>query len=231
MSFSWTVGITYLLAAPLLLASSVRAARLVAAPLRSATTIIVLGLLGISANVTVLFGTVLALYPIGRDISREPGLHAGDWIFSVRAPLIGRVRHGDLVAFRYRNAVGTERVVGLPGDRIRVVSGKLIRNGTEVVQSCCQQPFTEYLGNFPLPKDAVFEGDLQYEYRNAYGDRLLNHMEYVVPEESYFLLNDDRNELLDSRLFGPVWAGHIVGRPLLACSAWHFLRLLYRRRW
>jgi hypothetical protein len=115
-----------------------------------------------------------------------------------------------------------------------VESGKLIRNGKEVVQSCCQQPFTEYLGNFPLPRDAVYDGFLGLEYRNAYGDGLLESTEFIVPQESYFLLNDNRNELLDSRVFGPVWTSRIVGRPLLAYDArrhpWRLPRLLYRGR-
>jgi signal peptidase I len=168
---------------------------------------------------------------MGKDILMEPSLHTGDWIVSVTSPLMGRVHRGDLVAFRYWNTVGTERVVGLPGDRIRVESGKLIRNGKEVIQSCCQQPFTEILGNFPLPKDIAFDGNFQFEYWNAYGDRVWNSSGFIVPEESYFLLNDNRNEFLDSRVFGPVWTSRIVGRPLWAYSKrkspWHLPRLLY----
>jgi signal peptidase S26 family len=82
-----------------------------------------------------------------------------------------------------------------------------------------------------LPKDVAYGGDLQFEYQNAYGDRLWNSAGFIVPEESYFLLNDNRNELLDSRVFGPVWTGRIVGRPLLAYSGrkspWCLPRLLY----
>ncbi len=39
---------------------------------------------------------------------------------------------------------------------------------------------------------------------------------FVVPTGSYFLLNDDENELLDSRIFGPVLNSNISGRPLFA---------------
>jgi signal peptidase I len=216
ISGGWTVGVIYLLAAPLPLTGSARAARFAVYKPAFPIAGVMLGLLSVAASTTVLFGTVLALYPMRMD-----------WIVSLRAPLMGPVHRGDLVAFRNWNLEGIERVVGLPGDRIRVVSGKLIRNGKEVVQSCCQQPFTEYLGNFPLPRDAVFDGDLQFEYLNAYGDRLLNKTEFIVPDESYFLLNDNRNELLDSRVFGPVWTSHIVGRPLLAYRPWRVPILLY----
>lgn len=234
ISFGWTVGVMYLLAAPLLLAGSARAARFPVGKPASPVAGIVLGLPGFSASMTVLFGTALVLYPIGKDISMEPNLHTGDWIVSVSAPLMGPVHRGDLVAFRYWNAVGTERVVGLPGDRIRVESGKLILNGKEVVEPCCQQPLKEFRGDFPLPMDAAYDGDFQFEYRNAYGDRLWNSAGFIVPEESYFLLNDDRNQLLDSRVFGPVWTSRIVGRALLAYSAaknpWRLPRLLYMPR-
>jgi len=88
----------------------------------------------------------------------------------------------------------------------------------------------ELLGNFPCRKDAAFDGYLQFEYQNAYGDRLWNSAGFIVPEESYFLLNDNRNELLDSRVLGPVWTSRIVGRALLAYSPWHLPRLLYKPR-
>ena len=182
---------------------------------------IVFAALGISASVAVLFGTVLALYPMGADKSMEPNLHDGDWITSVNAPLMGVVHRGDLVAFSYWDVTGTERVVGLPGDRIQVRSGTLIRNGKAVTEPYCRLPYRGGLGDFPQPSAAYPDGFLRCQHRNAYGDTLKRGAALVVPAGSYFLLNDDRNELLDSRIFGPVWNNNVVGRPFLAYHADH----------
>jgi signal peptidase I len=250
VSFGLSVAPIALVVAPLLLLGSVRATRFlavrqtpVAAGARLSVLVkkcwtrlwplpgILLGLLGFSASITVLFGTALALYPMGVDGSMEPTLHTGDWIVSVNKPLMGAIHRGDLVPFPYWRPFGTERVVGLPGDRIQVEFGKLIRNGKEVAEPYRKQPYRGGLGDFPLPPEAFPDGVLRWEQRYAYPDSLKLGEAFVVPKDTYFLLNDDRNQLMDSRIFGPLSESNIAGRPILAYSArtgrWSLPRLIY----
>ena len=102
-----------------------------------------------------------------------------------------------------------------PGDRIQVKSGKLIRNGQCVDESYRKVPYRISYGVFPpTPKMflTIFAGGMT----SAYGASLKTDEAYVVPKEAYFVLNDDRNELLDSRFCGPVWQAYVYGKPILA---------------
>jgi len=62
----------------------------------------------------------------------------------------------------------------------------------------------------PLPEGNVI-GGMTYDYYGAYcrpGEALR------IPEGCYFFLGDRRENSLDSRIFGPVQRGEIVGRVI-----------------
>jgi signal peptidase I len=246
--FGLTFAPVCLVAAPLLLVGSLKAARFVAAEQTRAFSeaevewlvrarklwaalrplpAILIGLLGLCAGLAVLFGTVLGLYTMGRDYSMEPNLHAGDWLVSVNAPVSGGIHRGDIVAFPYWGGFGAERVVGLPGDRIQVEAGKLILNGKFVPEPYVKKAYRKGPGDFPLPSEAFPDGLMRSEYENAYRQNLKKGDVFIVPRDAYFLLNDDRNELMDSRIFGPLSKRNVTGRPLLAFSPWSLPRFLF----
>jgi signal peptidase I len=104
-------------------------------------------------------------------------------------------RHGEIVVFRYPNdprQYFIKRVIGVPGDRIKVSGGKVTvfndanPQGTEIDE-------TQYLG-------VVFTA----------GD-----VDTSLGQGEYFLMGDNRAASLDSRIFGPVDRSYIVGRVWL----------------
>jgi signal peptidase I len=106
-----------------------------------------------------------------------------------------------------------KRVIGVPGDHIRLMNKGLILNGKPV-----DEPYvyhnTEYIDsyrdNFPSePNVSVVDSAI---------DMLQNHVqnaEVVVPPNSYFAMGDNRDSSLDSRYWGFVPRGNIIGKPLI----------------
>ena len=146
-----------------------------------------------------------------------PSIPRGDWIMGLTPPVMGTIHRGDIGAFSPEwYSVGTSRVVGLPGDRIcQVKSGKLIRNGQYMDEPYRQVRYRIGYGDFPSNSEDV-PYDFRWRHESAYGAGLKTDEPYVVPKEAYFVLNDDRNELLDSRVCGPVWQEYVYGKPVLA---------------
>ena len=126
------------------------------------------------------------------------------------------VQRGDIIVFRYPMDLSqtfVKRVVGLPGDRLRLVDKKLILNGQTV-----DEPYVihrtayidQYRDNFPgQPNTPIPERALEMLRQNAVRN------EIVVPPNNYFAMGDNRDQSLDSRYWGFVPRENIIGKPLL----------------
>jgi signal peptidase I len=122
--------------------------------------------------------------------SMEPGLEDQERIFInklvYRWENIGR---GDIVVFRYPrdpHKSFIKRVIGLPGDRVRISFGHVYVNGKLV-----PEPY--------VPDDFL---DTR------------SYPESVIPANSYFVLGDHRSMSNDSRDFGPVTRSYIYGKAV-----------------
>jgi signal peptidase I len=150
--------------------------------------------------------------------SMENTLAQGDRILVDRiSTFLGApVHRGDIVAYRWpldRNMRYVHRVVGIPGDRLKIVNKHLYRNGVEVTEPYAQHSSTfidSYRDNFPNAPN--------FPLREPAMDMLENHAfngEVVVPADHYFVMGDNRDDAADSRYFGFIQRSDIVGRPIV----------------
>ena len=129
-----------------------------------------------------------------------------------------QVRRGDIIVFRY--PVNPEqhfvkRVVGLPGDRVRLINKRLRVNGMLLYEKYAlhnRRDYDTYRDEFPV------RGLVSANVESAWWSQmreLVQEGELVVPPGQYFVLGDNRDRSLDSRYWGFVPRENIIGRPLL----------------
>lgn len=144
--------------------------------------------------VVVLANMVLASVEI-RDDSMSPTLRPGQRVLVSRLPyLLAPPQRGDIVVVRNRidpSAWETRRVIGGPGDRLDIKGAQVSVNG---------QPLNE---------------PYQPENLERLGVNPLTTGQYQLVEDQFFLMNDNRADLDDSRSYGVSSADDIVGRAWL----------------
>jgi signal peptidase I len=161
--------------------------------------------------------------------SMENTLLIGDHVFVDRMMLAPRSSwigplipyrnpsHGDVFVFISPATPGlyvVKRVIGIPGDRIRLVDGVVYRNGEKLNEPYVIRDgtYNGYRDNFPSLPASDFE-NVTPEWRLTLPSHIQNG-ELVVPPDSIFAMGDNRDVSLDSRYWGFVPQENIVGRPM-----------------
>ena len=137
--------------------------------------------------------------------------HLLDWLEPHRD-----VARGDIVVFHHPNPpLLVKRVVGVPGDRIRIANGIVTVNGSPLVE-----PYAAFEPTLRPASPEEFPGKVYSDYqvdiawwRQMQG--LTQNGELVVPAGQYFVLGDNRNHSFDSRFWGFVPRQAIIARPLV----------------
>ncbi len=135
----------------------------------------------------------------------------GRWLLPYR-----EVQRGDIVVFHHSMPPYLiKRVLGLPGDRIRMDGTHLLVN-----EIAMDEPYAVFE---PAPVDPFRDNFPARLYTDPNVDpgwwmqmqQLTHNGELVVPPGQYFVLGDNRNHSKDSRYWGLVPRDAIVARPLV----------------
>ena len=161
--------------------------------------------------------------------SMENTLLIGDHVFVDRimlapksnwvSPLIPyrTPKHDDIFVFVSPAEPGlyvVKRVIGVPGDRIKLQDGVVYRNGEKLDQPFVVRngTYNGYRDNFPTVPPTDYDG-LNPAWRETLPSHIQNG-ELVVPPNSIFAMGDNRDVSLDSRYWGFVPYENVVGRPM-----------------
>jgi signal peptidase I len=180
-----------------------------------------------------LFGTtfIVQAFKIPSQ-SMEPTLQVGDHLLVNKFIFEGNgawyekllpyraVRRGDVLVFKYPyddHPYYVKRVIGLPGDRIRIRDARVSVNGQPLDEPYVihdpsySDPFAD---NFP-PADNYYRSA---GLRPEWAEQIMDHVQgddLVVPPNEYFVMGDNRDRSWDSRYWGFVSRAAIIGRPMV----------------
>jgi signal peptidase I len=125
------------------------------------------------------------------ETSMEPNFHEGQRVIVLKAAYwgwIGQPHRGDVVVVKAPEAGQGDyikRVIGLPGDTVEVVQGKLYVNGVRL-----SEPYVKNSFSYTMAK-------------------------VTVPPKTYFFLGDNRDISNDSHRFGALPASSVIGKVVI----------------
>lgn len=171
--------------------------------------------------------------------SMKPTLLIGDhllvnkFIYGIKIPYLDRVvipvkepKTGDVIVFKWPKDESKDfikRVVGVEGDVIEIKENQLFINSEGIT--------TEHAGEFN-DEDLYVEELEEYlgDVKHSILDREKGYEDFgpiTVPENSVFVMGDNRDNSQDSRYWGYVTLNKIKGKALIIYWSWpHWNRFL-----
>lgn len=140
--------------------------------------------------------------------SMEHTIEPGDDLFGLRLAYINsEPQRGDIIIFRFpdnEEKKFVKRVIGLPGENVKIMEGKIYIDNSET----------------PLQEDYLKE-----EWIKGTGP-----FEYQIPEDSYLVLGDNRNDSLDARYWENTYVtkNQIIGKAYVIYYPFSHFGSLYK---
>lgn len=166
-------------------------------------------------------------------------LFVNKFLYGLRVPFTGKrvmqlkpPSRGDIVVFRFPVDDPRElhcgslqfgkdfikRVIGVPGDKVQVIEGKVYLNDKPIGE----EPYAQWTGQYREPESLRAKELSKERYQELWQNHRLD-MELqdvmkdhfgpvVVPAKSYFAMGDNRDASCDSRYWGPVEERYIKGK-------------------
>ncbi len=145
----------------------------------------------------------------------------------ITTKFFGKVQRGDIIAFQLPSdpkVVYVKRVIGMPEEEILVKGTSVFINGKEI-------PEQKVFGEIEVPDNAPFKvtkedpapAGAKYkvfydlntvESHLSHGMKFGVEKPYKIPNDSFFMMGDSRDNSLDSRYWGVVPKANVVSKVL-----------------
>ena len=124
--------------------------------------------------------------------SMYPTLHDNDLLVASKISYkLHQPQRGDIIVFKPPDEASRDfikRIIALPGERIRIVSGVVYINDQVLKEPYLPEKWT-YNNNWPA-----------------------SGQDQIMPPNMFFVMGDNRNHSSDSRTFGPITLDSILGK-------------------
>lgn len=140
-------------------------------------------------GITLVLNTFIGITTV-QGVSMEPTLYTGNkLIINKISKITNSIERGDIIVFdstpgesRKDKVFYIKRVIGVAGDKIEIKQGNVFVNGEEIIEDYADK--TDSFTNLIM----------------------------TVPEDSYFVLGDNRDKSNDSRYFGTILRSQVTGK-------------------